>query len=62
MQVMGPDHSAVFERVVSADATSIDIPNLNPFTLYTFKVSAKTKADSGPEASKQFKTPEGGET
>ena len=51
VQVVGPDHSTVFERVVSADATSIDIPNLNPFTLYTFKVSTKTEAGSGPAAS-----------
>ena len=59
---MGPDQSTVHDRVVSADATSTRIPDLNAFTSYTFKVSAKTKAGSGPAASILSKTPEGGET
>ena len=57
--VLGPCRST---HEFSTDTTSIVIPNLNPFTLYTFKVSAKTKAGSGPAASKQSKTPKGGET
>ena len=41
---------------------SVEIQNLDPFTLYTFKVSANTDAGNGPAAEKQSKTPEGGET
>ena len=44
------------------DASYIEIPNLTPFTLYTFKVSAKTKAGTGPAANVSFRTPEAGET
>ena len=61
VQAMGPDSSSTREILVEgADATSTEISNLNPFTLYTFKVSAKTKVGSGPAATKQSKTPEGG--
>ena len=60
VQVVGPDQSTVDEQEVSANATSTKIPILNPFTSYTFKVRAKTKAGPGPAASKQFKTPEEG--
>ena len=62
VQVMGPDQSTLYNQVVSEDVISIEIPNLNPSTLYTFKVSAKTKAGSGPEGSVLSKTPNGGET
>ena len=57
---MGPDSSQ--EVLEVQDATFIEISNLNPFTSYCFKVSAKTKAGSGPDTSKRFKTPEGGES
>ena len=62
VQVVGPDQSIVYEQAISANATSIEVPNLNPFTLYTFKVSAKTEAGSGPAASSSSQTPEAGET
>ena len=39
---------------------SIEIPDLRPFTSYTFKVSAKTKAGSGPAATTSSTTPEAG--
>ena len=62
VQVVGPDSSSPREvQVEGADSTFTEIPDLIPFTLYTFKVSAKTKAGSGPAASKQSKTPEAGE-
>ena len=59
VQATGPDRNFIQE--VSADDTSIEIQNLDPFTLYTFKVSANTDAGIGPAAEKQSKTPEGGE-
>ena len=57
VQVEGPD----FVLVEHADATSIEISKLDPFTEYTFKVSARTKVGIGPAASRSSKTPEGGE-
>ena len=60
VQVVGPDHSTVHYKKVSIDATSIEIPDLNPFTWYIFEVSVKTNVGSGQAASKQSRTPEGG--
>lgn len=51
MQVEGPDSRPMHEILVEGeDANSIGVRNLNPFTSYTFKVSAKTKEGSGPAA------------
>ena len=62
LQVVGPNSNCIHEILVEGeDANSIGISNLKPFTLYTFKVSAKTKAGSGPAASISSKTPEGSE-
>ena len=60
---MGHDSNSTRDVVVEgANATSIEIPNLSPFTLYTFKIGANTKAGSGPVASISSRTPEGGES
>ena len=47
--------------VEGADASSAEVLNLNPFTSYTFKVSAKTKVGSGPATSISSLTLEDGE-
>ena len=47
--------------LVKADATSVTISNLTPFTSYNFIISAKTKAGSGPVATVSSRTPEAGE-
>ena len=61
IEAVGSDSSYRHTEEAKADATSIEICNLSPFTEYTFKVSAKTKVGPGPAAEKQSKTPEGGE-
>ena len=62
VQVMGTDSTFRQEVLVDkADATSIEISNLTPFTSYNFSISAKTKAGFGPAATISSKTPEDGE-
>ena len=61
VQVVGPN-SRPITKEVKAGINNYEISKLNPFTLYTFKINAKTKAGDGPQASISFKTPEGGET
>ena len=56
VQVVGPDSTQGI-LLDKADATSVEISHLDPFTEYTFKVSAKTKAGIGPPASTSSKTP-----
>ena len=50
VQVAGPDSGSRREiSIDKADVTSIEISNLNPFTLYHFSISAKTTAGlAGP--------------
>ena len=60
IQVVGPDSSREFP-IQGADATSVILSGLRPFTSYTFNVSAMTKAGTGPAATISSKTPEGGE-
>ena len=62
VQVMGADSTLITEVPVDKDSTSVTISCLYPFTQHTFKVSARTKAGSGPTASKSLQTPEAGET
>ena len=63
VQIVRPDSSSARDVIIeTADATSTEISNLNPSTKYTFKISAKTKAGSGPAASISSQTPEGGES
>ena len=63
IEIVGSDPSCTQKvETEKADATSADISNLNPFTEYTFKVCAKTKAGSGPAKSIKSETPEAGET
>ena len=58
---MGPDSSREIS-VQDANITSVEIPDLKPFTSYTFKVSAMTKAGTGPAVTIISTTPEGGNT
>ena len=59
IQVIGDDCTSGQQEIsVDKDATSAEISNLNPFTKYTFSVSAKTKAGSGPAATIASRTPE----
>ena len=51
VRVLGPNHICHSTKEVTADATSTEISQLNPFSLYTFSVYAKTSADTGPPAS-----------
>ena len=46
MQVLGPDSKQQEDHTLSVDAKadSVEVTALRPFTLYTFKVSAMTKA------------------
>lgn len=48
--------------VEEADATSVEVSNLNPLTLYHFSISAKTKAGSGPVESITSQSPENSKT
>ena len=61
VQVMGTDSTLIRETLVDKDATSVEITDLTPFSLYHFSVCAKTKEGSGPLASTSSKTPEAGE-
>ena len=61
IQVEGPDSSREIS-IQNASTTSVEVPNLRPFTSYTFHVSAMTKAGTGPVAIILSTTPEGGET
>ena len=62
VQVIGLNSNSVQEiPVEGSDATSVEISNLIPLTNYTFKVSAKSQAGSGPAASISAIMPEGGE-
>ena len=65
VQVVGADSFSNLKQeipVYKADATSVEISNLTPFTSYNFTISAKTKAGSGPVATISSRTPEAGET
>ena len=59
VQIEGPDLQREIQ-VEDAKTTSFEIPNLKPFTSYTFKVSAINKVGTGPTATVSSKTPEGG--
>ena len=60
--VVGDDSTSGQQEIsVDKDATSAEISNLNPFIEYTFSISAKTKAGSGPAATVSSRTPEAGE-
>ena len=60
VQVVVPKNpKSVRNFVTKSNAT--EVSELDPFTLYTFKVNAKTKAGDGPQASISFKTSEDGE-
>ena len=45
--------------VTDANATSVEVPNLRPSTLYTFNVCAMTKSGKGPIATITSTTPKG---
>ena len=64
VHVVRADLSSTSRRdipVQKGDATSVDVPNLTPFTSYSFSISAKTNAGAGPpSASISSKTPETG--
>ena len=62
VQVIGADSTLREIDGAESDATSAEVSNLKPFMKYTFSVSAKTKAGSGPAATVSLKTPEAGET
>ena len=59
VQIEGPDLRWEIQ-VEDAKTTSLEIPNLKPFTPYAFKVSAINKVGTGPIASVLSRTPEGG--
>ena len=64
VHVVRADSSSTSRRgipVKKGDATSVEVPNLTPFTLYSFSISAKTRAGSGPVATVSSRTPEDGE-
>ena len=58
VQVVGANSTLIRQIPVDKDSTSVKITWLNPFKKYMFRVSAKTKAGSGPPA----ETPSKGET
>ena len=58
VQVLGPDTKKEIS-VADPTATTIEVPGLKPFTSYTFKVSAMTKAGTGPVATISSMTPKG---
>ena len=60
MQVVGPDTEKEIS-VADPNATTVEVPSLKPFTSYTFKISAMTKAGTGPVATISSTTPEEGE-
>ena len=61
IQVMGPDSTLIKNIPVDKDFTTVEVPNLTPFTSYNFSISAETKAGPGPpSASISSKTPEAG--
>ena len=45
-----------------ANASSIEVSGLKPFTLYTYRISARSRLGTGPVATISSTTPEGGET
>ena len=55
VQVEGPGFS---QKMLVQDVKT-EIPSLKPFTSYTFKVSAMTKAGTGPAATISSITPRG---
>ena len=59
VQVEGPDSRQ--DISVEDTCTSVQISDLRPFTWYTFKVNAMTKAGTGPAATVSSTTPEGGD-
>ena len=60
VQVVIPKNPKPVRNIVTkSDAT--EVSELDPFTLYTFKINAMTKAGDGPQASILFKTSEDGE-
>ena len=48
-------------QVINAAATSFEVSDLQPYTTYTFSVSAITKIGTGLAKSVSSTTPEGGE-
>ena len=62
VQIVGAISTSRQEISVEADATSVEIFNLTPFTSYNFSISAMTKAGSGPIATISSRTLEGGKT
>ena len=61
VQVMGANSTSRQEIAVKeANATSVEISNLTPFTSYNFSISAKTKAGSGPVITISSRSPEAG--
>ena len=63
IQVMGPYSLGKKEEisVMDATATSFEVFDLQPYTTYTFSVSAITKIGTGLAKSVSSTTPEGGE-
>ena len=61
VQVKGANATIIKEIPIDKDATSFEVTNLTPFTLYHFGVCAKTEEGSGPTANASSKTPEAGE-
>ena len=55
VQIEGPD----LQREIQAEEVSVELSSLKPSTSYTFKISAMTKAGTGPAASVTSKTPDG---
>ena len=48
--------------VQDANASSIEVSGLKPFTAYTYRISARSSLGTGPVATISSTTPEGGET
>ena len=62
VQVVGPDSTEKREiPVMDANATSYEVSDLRPYTIYTFSVSAMTEAGTGPAISISSTTPQEGE-
>ena len=60
VQVVGPDSKKEIS-VADPNATTVEVSSLKPFTSYTFKISAMTKAGTGSVATISSTTPEEGE-
>jgi hypothetical protein len=60
VQVAGPDSTREIP-VMDGNATSYEVPDLRPYTTYTFSVSAMTEAGTGPPIIVCSTTPQEGE-